>query len=78
MAKNCHTCKHLEWHDDDTDGFLGPNSGYGCGKRDPGTPAVECTMLANLAREDYRNRYKRCFEPRPSPAPSSGEKRSEE
>ena len=64
MKKNCHSCRHLAWHDDDTDGFSGSNSGYGCDKRDPGGAAAEAVMHANLAHEGYRNRYKRCFEPK--------------
>jgi hypothetical protein len=64
MAKNCNTCRYLAWHDDeDTDGNTGANSGYGCDKRAP-TGAAEQQMLADLASEEYRNRYKRCFEPK--------------
>lgn len=63
-TKNCGTCRHLAFHFDDTDGFDGPNSGYGCDKRDPGTPKAEAAMLANLQRDAYRNRFKRCFEPK--------------
>jgi len=63
--KNCNTCKHLEWHDDDTDGFCGPNSGYACGKRavDDSVKA-ERQLLAKLAQPEYRDRYKCCFEAR--------------
>ena len=76
MAKNCNTCKHLAFHWDDTDGFHGPNSGYGCDKRDPSTPAAEKILIANLARDEYRNRYKRCFEQRGQSSAREGAERS--
>lgn len=63
-AKNCHSCRFLEWFDDaNSDGHNGPNAGWGCNKRDPGSDAAEAAMNRNLAREEYRNRYKRCYEP---------------
>lgn len=65
MGKNCGTCKHLEWHDDaDSDGNTGPASGFGCGKRDPGSEKAERLLLQNLQRTEYRERYKTCFEPK--------------
>ena len=60
--KNCHTCKWLEWVDDDsTDGWPG-NSGWICQKRDGG--GENKAVLRQLGDDVYRNRYKRCFEPK--------------
>lgn len=62
-AKNCHSCRFLEWFDDaNLDGHGGPDAGWGCNKHDPGSEKAESIMIQNLARDDYRNRYKRCYE----------------
>ena len=66
MTKNCHTCKHLEWADDDSaDGHPG-DSGFCCNKRDDGGANVG--LLKNLMRDSYLNRFKVCFEPKTSVA----------
>lgn len=57
--KNCHTCAHLGYFGG---GDYGEVSGWTCEKRDPKTVKEETKFLANLDREAYRNRYKRCFE----------------
>jgi len=59
MAKNCHTCKHLEW----VDGECESTTGWDCNKRHtiPMTVAKETALLDQLDSEAYRNRYKRCF-----------------
>jgi hypothetical protein len=60
MAKNCHTCQHLEWVDDDsTDGWPG-DDGWICPKRDDG--GQNAAVLKQLKSDAYRARYKRCFE----------------
>lgn len=65
MAKNCKTCKHLAWHDADTDGMFGPNSGYSCEKRiGGGYDRADTILLAKLESETYLNRGKRCHEPK--------------
>lgn len=62
MKKNCHTCKHLEWADDDSaDGHPG-NSGWCCNKRDDGGANV--ALLRDLARDSYLLRGKVCHEPK--------------
>jgi|GEM_PF-2188360 len=65
MSKNCTTCKHLEWHDDDTDGHPGPNSGYSCEKRiGGGDDRADAILLRNLESDTYLARGKRCAEPK--------------
>jgi hypothetical protein len=59
MAKNCHTCRHLEWHTGESD----DESGFTCTGRDL-TYEAERTLLQQLESPEYRNRYKRCFEPK--------------
>lgn len=62
MPKNCHSCKHLEWVDGDTDS----TTGWDCNKRHPCPmdEKKEAALLAQLDSDDYRSRYKRCFEPK--------------
>lgn len=62
-AKNCHTCKHLEWVDGECQ--YGSDTGWMCNKRQANARDDEdIAILAQLERESYRNRYKRCFEPK--------------
>lgn len=58
--KGCHECKHLDLEHGDE---WGSGAGWYCEKREPGSIKEENILLANMAREAYRNRYKRCFEP---------------
>lgn len=67
-AKNCHTCEHLEYEPGDE---WGNGAGWYCEKRDPKTSSAENKLIADMGREEYRLRYKRCFEPRPTPTHSS-------
>lgn len=60
MAKNCHTCKNLQWHDDDGAAPYQGDSGFGCDKRDEGGESR--ALLTRLEDQIYRNRPKRCFE----------------
>ena len=65
MPKNCNQCKHLEFHDDDTDGMPGPNSGFSCEKRiGGGDEKADAVLLRNLESDAYLARGKRCFEPK--------------
>jgi hypothetical protein len=65
QAKNCHACQHLEHFDDtDTDGNPGPAAGWGCNKRGNASERQEAALIHNLTRESYRNRQKRCHEPK--------------
>lgn len=61
MAKNCHTCKHLEWAEGECDS----DTGWDCNKRhtNPMPEKAEATLLSQLENDLYRLRYKRCFEP---------------
>lgn len=61
MAKTCYDCRHMENNGSNEPGEI---SGWVCGnlKREPKTIEEERRFDANWAREDYRNRYKRCFE----------------
>jgi len=59
---NCTRCKHLEWHDDDTDGMLGSNSGYSCEKRIGAGEKADAVLLKKLESDAYLARPKRCFE----------------
>jgi len=63
--KGCHACPHLEW----VDGEDESSSGWDCNKRhEPMYEAGrEKELLDNLMRDDYRARYKRCFEPKEAP-----------
>jgi hypothetical protein len=63
--KNCHTCAHLEYETGDE---YGCGSGWYCEKREPRSIKEERAMLEKFSSEDYRNRYKRCFEPKASAA----------
>lgn len=65
MAKNCNTCKQLEWVDGEC--ITGGDSGYICIKRNAATMGddkADAALLAKMDNAAYRNRYKRCFEPR--------------
>ncbi|MBF8669650.1 hypothetical protein IR012_10655 [Pseudomonas putida] len=61
MSKNCNTCKWLEW----VDGESESDTGFTCNKRHQQMWADgrEQELLDNLECDDYRARYKRCFEP---------------
>ena len=60
IAKNCRTCRHLEWVDGD--GWP-DNSGWTCNGREPNEKHER-----QLQNSKYLLRYKRCHE-RPAPAP---------
>ena len=62
MPNNCKFCKHLEFHDDDTDGMMGPNSGYTCEKRIGVSDKADCVLLKKMESDAYLMRSKRCFE----------------
>lgn len=59
-AKNCHTCKHLEW----VDGECESDTGWDCNKRHtmPMDEKKERALLTQLSDDNYRSRYKSCFE----------------
>ncbi len=61
-AKNCRTCKHLEFVVDDN--VDGDNSGWTCNGREP-TDKHE----RQLQESKYLSRYKRCHEAA-APAPA--------
>jgi hypothetical protein len=50
--KNCHTCEHITT----------TATGYGCTKRDQ--DGEDQYVLNRLQFEPYRNRWKRCYEPK--------------
>jgi hypothetical protein len=58
--KNCHSCRHLEWVDGESDS----DTGWDCNKRHtcPMDEAHEAALLDQLSSDTYRNRYKRCYE----------------
>lgn len=62
--KNCHTCDHL-WRDSGES-----YAEWVCEKRQNNPPTVQAeqAMIANMARDKYRNRYKRRFELKGVPA----------
>lgn len=68
-AKNCHTCKHLEYESGDE---WGSGSGWYCEKREPRTVEEENKMLKNFDSQAYRLRYKRCFEPKAATQTTEG------
>ena len=64
--KNCHSCKHLEWAEGEC--MYGSDTGWSCNKRQADIDErEEIVLLAKLEKSDYRNRYKRCFEPKGTP-----------
>ena len=58
--KNCNNCRYLEWVDGDYHG----DSGFTCNKRQQSMweKDKEHILLANLDREEYREKSKVCFE----------------
>lgn len=61
VIKNCYSCKHIGYFSGD----YGEVSGWTCEKRDPKTTEEETIFLKNLDADEYRNRYKRCYERTP-------------
>lgn len=59
-AKNCNTCRYLEWVDGEC--TSGADSGFVCNGREITSEKQEAELLAKLDNEVYRSRYKRCFE----------------
>lgn len=61
-AKNCETCAHLEW----VVGEALSDTGFTCNKRHSQMweAGREQELHDNLDRDEYRARYKRCFESR--------------
>ena len=59
-AKNCHSCRHLEWAEGEDEA----STGFDCNKRHtmPMDQKQESALLDQLASEKYRNQYKRCYD----------------
>lgn len=64
MSKNCYSCEHMEYNGSAEPGEI---SGWMCSKREPQTIEEERQFDKNFANEAYRNRYKRCYEPKGQP-----------
>lgn len=62
-VKNCHGCRHLKYDDDgDSDGHIGPDTGFSCAKRVAASVQSQRSMLLKLQDVTYRMRAKRCHE----------------
>ncbi|MYM92561.1 hypothetical protein [Duganella vulcania] len=61
MSKNCYSCEHIENNGSNEPGEV---SGWVCAnpKREPQTIEEERNFDKNWASEDYRKRYKRCYQ----------------
>lgn len=71
MKKNCHNCEHLEWVGGDN-GYGGYDEGFTCNKRlaNEFNQDKESALLTKLKDEEYRERSKRCHEPKITEAAS--------
>jgi hypothetical protein len=58
IIRNCHACIHLEW----ADGDIYDPDGFVCNKRQYKSDYEENRHLDKLEDEEYRSRYKSCWE----------------
>lgn len=59
VVKNCYSCDRMENNGSNEPGEI---SGWLCNKREPQTIEEEREFDRQFASEEYRNRYKRCYE----------------
>jgi len=61
VVKNCHSCDHIEFNGYNEPGEI---SGWNCAnpKRDFKNGKEYVRFAENIDSEEYRNRYKRCYE----------------
>ena len=67
VKKNCFNCKHLEFERDNGEDGMGQlQEYYHCDKQwqKMSYKGTECELEKNLARKEYLEKGKRCFEPK--------------